>query len=216
MKKITIVLCVLFPMFVNGQNRIMLNDESKLFGYITKCQDSVIIFEDYFTKDNSYTINISKLVYIEGYIPKYHKKEIKKYNAKVTYRNDAYTRNEINNEKNMHPEIQKEIPIVVGVQQNPSNSYSSTYQPTSGDLLQLAGKRYLTGVGVGLGGGVLAIVGASQENTTLTYIGGGAMIVGAIISITGHFKLIEAGKAMNREAITLSASDSGIGLAINF
>jgi hypothetical protein len=88
------------------------------------------------------------------------------------------------------------------------------YQFTAGDYLKRAGTRYATGLGIGIGGAVIMAVGSDSQEAVIA--GGIIALTGAIISITGHFELIKAGKKMNSDAVTLSPSAQGIGLSINF
>lgn len=85
-----------------------------------------------------------------------------------------------------------------------------------GIYLQKAGKRYLTGSAMAVAGSIVTGIGAYDDSNELVIIGGITALTGAIIYITGHIQLIKAGKALNSEAITLSPSSEGIGLAINF
>lgn len=96
------------------------------------------------------------------------------------------------------------------------NGAALTTQLSAGDYLQKAGTRYLTGLGTVFLGGIIVGVGSGNEDNTVSIIGGVIMFVGGITSLTGHFQLIKAGKAMNRDAVTLSPSKQGLGLAINF
>ncbi len=89
---------------------------------------------------------------------------------------------------------------------------------TAGDHLSRAGTNYLVGTGMMVAGTASSIVFAIEvpEKPKLQYISLGVSIVGAIITVAGHIQLIEAGKKLNSDAVTLSAASEGIGLAINF
>ncbi len=214
MKKIVFVLCLLFPMFIVAQTiQVDLKSGKSFIGRLKNIgtKNNNLIFWDKVVGTDVNYVDVSDISAIMGALYNSQKKTILKKNPRIIFYSGNLTKRDY-----------KQQNIVVLSNKNNSSQQQSQqgtvthYQPTSGDLMQLAGKRYLAGVSVGLGGGVLAAIGSYKGNTTLTYIGGGTAVIGVIISITGHFKLIEAGKAMNREAVTLSASDNGIGLAINF
>jgi len=87
---------------------------------------------------------------------------------------------------------------------------------SSGDHLYMAGKKYLTAISMSVGGMAVFTIGAVTDMPELGIVGGLISLVGFGFSVAGHFELMEAGKAINREAVTISAASEGLGLAINF
>ena len=114
-----------------------------------------------------------------------------------------------------NPKIQFKMGIQQSVSSFKYENKSSGNGATTGDYLIKAGNRYLTGISLGVAGSVVTYLGVEKGDDEMAVIGGVIAISGAIVSLTGHFQLIEAGKMFN-EAVSISAADTGIGLAINF
>lgn len=80
---------------------------------------------------------------------------------------------------------------------------------TAGDYFSSAGKNYLYGVGLGIGGAVIIYIGGSNTDLEgLVFIGAGLALTGFVCTIVGHTKLIKAGKMMNKTKVFLSSPQS--------
>lgn len=148
------------------------------------------------------SLSIENVVRITGATPNSRKKAILKSNPAVQFDtpiekfSDPIYENDLSNQ-----------PFGQGVISN----------ITPGDYLERAGNRYLYGLGLEICGGIIISASSTSESPKEGMIIGGLVgLTGAIVAITGHFQLIKAGKAFNREAVTISAASEGIGLAINF
>lgn len=105
-----------------------------------------------------------------------------------------------------------EDPIYITSTDKSSNS------DTAGEYILSAGRNYLSGVGLGFGGGVVMYIGGTNEDLeALMIVGAGMAITGFVCTIIGHTKLIKAGKVMNQKRdISFKPSKSGLGLALVF
>lgn len=86
----------------------------------------------------------------------------------------------------------------------------------SGFYLERAGKRYLTGVGLSVGGAAVSVLSVNEGYYGLATAGVAISIAGVITTIFGHTDILKAGKLLKQEKITFSPASEGVGLAINF
>lgn len=182
--------------------------------------DECIITADRFIFSSKLSNNRDYILYseidtIKGYINPTHKNDILKINDSVVFVNQADS-----------PTKKSKNDLTDDVYFVPAKAADKSYQPydqslsgtnlTTGDYLKRAGTRYLTGLTLAFGGGIVMGVGMSEESEAAIIAGGLMSLTGVIISITGHFQLIKAGNRMNSDAVTISSASNGIGLAINF
>lgn len=196
MKKSILILGILLPLFSLSQsiNKVITKENKIYIGDIYKSYGNNIIFLNGVNPSlTSNRLEIALVKEIYGPIAKSTKKIIIKKNNNIIF----------------YPEYDGLANIENG---RPTNN-----QMSAGDYLQKAGNRYLIGIGVAITGGAVAVAGSTSDNPENLALAGGVMVlIGGVISLTGHFQLIKAGKVMNGEAVTLSPSKEGIGFAINF
>lgn len=205
MKKSILILAVLLPLFSISQsgNKVVTIDDKVYNGDIISTTGHFIHFDTGVNpKLRSNNLEIAKIKEIHGFLLITTKQAIQKRNNSILFYSENGT---------------LDTTKINSLSYQPYNQKLSGYNLTAGDYLQKAGTRYLTGIGVAIAGGLVAVAGSATNNSDAFALAGGVMVlVGGVISLTGHFQLIKAGKALNREAITLSPSKEGIGLAINF
>jgi len=93
------------------------------------------------------------------------------------------------------------------------------YTLTSGEYLHQAGVCYLAGTSLSIIGSVFIATNNGDYTLDNPKLSKGIAIAagGLILTIVGHTKLIQAGKALDEERkITFHPSSSGIGLALKF
>lgn len=187
-----LVLLLALPVFSFAQNKITLTDGTSFVAEVDAFLGHVLIFVDDVSVINDDRIDIEKVSAIAGEMPKSRMRSILRKNPAVKLESETIE--------------QAEVQSSVLIKQN----------ITAGDYIYAAGSRYLTGVGVTFAGAGISVIGVATNEDAVSYIGGATILVGAIIGLTGHVQLKKAGKKMNSDAITMSASKSGLGLAINF
>jgi hypothetical protein len=195
MKKLLLTLVLFIPIFTNAQPaKITLLDGTEFVANVDIFKKNILYFTHKVDEIKSDFLDVKKVISITGKSPSFRIKAIHKVSPNVIFLNEKIDNSYRSFDQEQH----------------------ANYQMKSGDLIQKAGKCYLTGFGFTLAGGGIATLGSRNQNNGIITVGCITAITGVIISLTGHLKLIEAGKAMNREALTLSASENRIGLAINF
>ena len=204
MKKSILFLILFIPLVQFAQVRIVLNDGTIINTKIDGFYDEDLVFTKKLPDTNIDRVNIMTVDSISGDMPKSRVKSILKKNPEVHF--SGYQNN--NNAVYYAP--------AVAATSSAAISRKVSGQLTAGDFIQRAGTRYATGLAVGVGGAIIYGVGIGSGSDEAAIAGGLIAITGTIISITGHFQLIKAGKKMNSDAVTLGPSSHGIGLAINF
>ena len=198
MKKIMLTFFLFIPFLLVAQNKITMKSGSSFVAKIDGLYGSSLVFYNDIPGSNADYVDINDVVKIEGKVPDYLVKGIKKKNHDVLIVRGEFSFDNANN----NDEALNKTPY--------------SYVFTSGDYLQRAGRRSYIGLGVSMGGAVITGFGLAQYQESLVYVGSGVSLIGLIISLTGPAQLIKAGKALNEEAITLTPSSQGLGLTINF
>lgn len=208
MRNLIVILAVLLPIFSLSQkrNKVVTTKNIVYYGDIIDIKGNYLRFvigAEPILESNRLEIALVNEIY--GPLAKSTKKEIMSKNGSIVF----------------HPNIS----FAAFEPRNPINKHVSAgdylqkarTQHSAGDYIQKAGTRYLAGLGVALAGSAVLALSPSTDVPENTRIAGGVMVLaGGIISLTGHFQLIKAGKVMNGEAVSLSPSKEGIGFAINF
>jgi hypothetical protein len=201
MKKFILVILVFIPLIHFGQVKIVLNDGTIINTKIDGFYGEDLVFTKKLPDTNIDRVNIMDVDSISGSMPNSRVKSILKKNPAVHFSSNQNFTDAV---------YYAPSAIASGA----ANNTSINGQYTAGDYIQRAGTRYVTGLALGLGGAVVMAVGADSQEAIVA--GSLISLTGAIISITGHFQLIKAGKKMNSDAVTLSPATHGIGMAINF
>ncbi|RIJ46258.1 hypothetical protein D1614_20010 [Maribellus luteus] len=209
MKKLLLVLWAVIPFFVYSQNQVTTKSGIVFIAKIDGLYGTKLVFSEIVPELKNDEIDISDVVSIAGEIPTFRSKSIKRKNSDVKFLSGDFSKEYKENLK------EKRVSDDLYFDPNAKNQELNE-NVTAGDYLQSAGIRYLTGVGLGFGGAGISLIGASSEQESLIVVGGIAALTGAIFIVTGHLQLIKAGEKMNRDAVTLSPSNNGIGLVINF
>jgi hypothetical protein len=212
MKNVFLLLVTIIPYIAFSQsnqsvNQLITIDGRVYAGEILSCKSRKVVFK-YVTpglKMNS--IHVSEVSAIYGDLPVIRRNAISMGNPDIIFHPGLDT----TYQSNTLPAIQ---PAANAKMVNGSQRFLHNF--SAGDHLQMAGRRYLTGIALSFTGVGLVGVGIGTGENGLAYVGAGVSIVGSIISLTGHFELIKAGEKLNSDAITISPSEHGVGLAINF
>lgn len=183
------------------RHQVITTDGSIYNGNIQSYLSKKIIFYNVIEGLDENSIPINKVAQIRGDNPNYRIRAIKRDNQNVKFSTNLI--NEANTES---------IKNLTTSNNLSNNELNSTL---AGDYLIKAGNRYLSGIGLTLAGGIVTTLGAQNDNDELIVIGGITALSGAVLSLTGHFQLIKAGKAFN-EDITLSLANEGLGFCLNF
>lgn len=172
------------------------------------------IFKSVINNNKNYIL-YSEIDTIKGYINPAHKNDILKINNSVIFISEMSSPT-----KRIKTDLTDDVYFAPQKLTNKSNQTNANsiqgINFTAGDYLKRAGNRYLTGLTLAFGGGIVTGIGIGSESETAFIAGGLISLSGVIISITGHFQLIKAGNKMNSEAVTISSASDGIGFAINF
>lgn len=203
MKKMTFILALFLSITTFSQNQVTLTSGIRFNCDIMGLYGNRLTFNEVVSEINSDKVDINSVVSITGKIQKSTLKTIIKKNPKIV----------------LNPDI--EATTIESL--NTENIIGNAYKPfdqgisfTAGDYITRAGNRYVTGLGLGFGGAILYGVGTTSESTETQVVGGIVALMGGIISITGHFQLIKAGRKMNSDAVTIGPASQGFGLAVNF
>ena len=200
MKKLLLILLLVMPVIAFSQNKISLKTGETFIGDVEGFYGENLVFKHPVQVIGSDRVHISEVYSIAGETPKSRQKAILKKNPKMIFL-----------------ELEKDFTDPIYFSPNLNGGISSSkINNSAGDLLQLSGKLKLSAFGIGVFTGVLVsteIIPEPEAKATLGLIGG---LAGLACYIAGDIVLINAGKALNRDAITMSAASEGIGLAINF
>jgi hypothetical protein len=216
MKKLLLIILVFFPIANFAQVKIVLVDGKIINTKLEGFYGEELVFQKKLPGTNIDRVNIMDVDSIIGEMPKSRAKSIIKKNPQIHLANNGQNSDAIY----YTPQVTETTVIsAVAINSKSETTYqpyqqSQKYQFTAGDYIKRAGTRYVTGLGLAIGGSVIAVVGSESQEAVLA--GGIIALTGAIISITGHFELIKAGKRMNSDAVTISPATQGIGMAINF
>lgn len=201
----------MLPLFVFSQNRIEDNEQYAQItlkdGYIIEC-----VIQD----ENE--LSITYYSWLEGGVKTISRDLIKEIKRKKDLHKMKQSKeiHDINANNKIHPNTTL-LPKVAPLTKTPIQSKVPFDSKSAGDYLIQAGNNYLLGVGLGIGGGVATIVGSSNSEEALVYIGAGMALTGFVCTIIGHTELIKAGKALKENrSLSLHPSTSGLGLALRF
>lgn len=194
MKRLLFVLMFVIPSLCFAQQQVTLNSGKQFEAFIRGVSGNNLTFYKEVQELNSKKVELFSVVSIAGELDKLIVKRITK----------------------KHPEILFDVPYIRTEPKEEPYQQTTMNKDLAGNYIVTAGKRYISGATIAIGGGILTGIGAANNNTELTIAGGALAIVGGIVSITGHFQLVKAGKKMNSDALTLSPADHGIGLSLNF
>ena len=207
MKKLLLLLLIILPLLTFSQNKITLKSGESFVAKVEGVFGPRLVFKENVPAIDGYRLELSEVVSVAGEMPGFRKKAILKKNPNVKFIEGEFS------EEDMREVVKQKPSDDIYFNQNKQSAASIK---TAGYHLELAGKRYLTGVGLVFAGGALYTLGVSEDQDELSVIGGILALTGGIVSLTGHVELIKAGRKLNSDAVTLSGSSTGLGLAISF
>ena len=201
MKKLLLVLVLIIPLFCFSQTtetKVTTSDGKTYSGEIEMFINKKLYFTDDIPELGDDHIRIENVEVIEGYIKPSRKRAILRQNPNVKFVDNYLV------------EQQEQMAA------SPYKYKGPNYQISSD--IRTASALRLTGAVVGFGSLALSFGGAFDDmdhdthKTVMTF----SMASAAVCYIIGEVTLISATKKMNKDAVTLTGADSGVGLAINF
>jgi len=206
MKKLLLILLLSIPVLGIAQNQIALKDGQKFIGIINSIYNNKILFKENIPGTDIYYIQAIDVYSLKGKISATRTKKLLKINPDLILIPGEITTEDYYNQPTeiTFKPINHEPSIIIN--------------KSPGDLIKTSSILRLSGFAVGIGTSTLFVAGAFEDldNDTQKTIGIVSGVVSLGLYIAGEITLFNAGKALNREAVTLGASSSGLGLAINF
>jgi len=206
MKKLLLILLLSIPVFCIAQNQITLKDGQKFIGIINSIYNNKILFKENIPGTEIYYVQAIDVYSLKGKLSATRTKKLLKINPDLILIPGEITTEDYYNQPTeiTFKPINHETSIIIS--------------KSPGDLIKTSSILRLSGFVVAVGTSTLFATGAlddlDTETTTAIAIAAGVVSLG--LYVAGEITLFNAGKALNREAVTLSPSSHGIGLAINF
>jgi hypothetical protein len=206
MKKILLIMLLSIPVIGIAQNQITLNNGQKFIAIIKYLSNNNILFRENIPGTEIYYVQATDIYSLEGKISATRTKKLLKLNPDLIILPGEFTIEDYNNQPTK-------------IVYNPVDSkISVTLNKSSGNLIMQSSKLRLSGFALAGATAISYYAGAfnklePNETRALLVL---TSSVSLLLYISGEITLFNAGKALNREAVTLSPASSGIGLAINF
>lgn len=196
MKKLILILLFFYPILLFSQQQIVLKSGVQFEAYIRGVQGEDLIFYQKVKEIDSKKVEIMLIHSISGEFSELAVKKLAKKNPEIIF-NSTY---------------------IPAKNDNSYQGYNQSMVLTSGDLIKRSSVLRLSGFAVAGGTTIAYYAGAfdnmeTKDINTLFIVSGS---VSLILYVAGEITLFKAGKALNREAVTLAPASQGIGLAIKF